>query len=530
MVKSRKFSGLKRNIYSILTAGTLGLGTTYGCSDKNPIEPSNPPQNYLSISPTSGISPLPVRILGRCTDPDGDLRDYKIMSEGDVITRTNPVDTLVTLTQNSSFSSYCDDMKGNISNAGPLYVSVSQPPPPVNNTPQTTLDVNPMSGIAPLESRIKYACTDLDGLQDIEKSYLIVGNDTSKTNSIDSTFIFNQPIQVKGYCEDKKGASSSVGPINIQVSQPDFLDISGQLQDLRNHQGSQGTGAVYSFPDSSLLGKFTTDNNGNFSFHLDSLLHRDSVYLQARQNVGTPDSNFVRTIVLPNRDTTGLIVRAYPYNSVLSDNEISRSEIRAHLQELNSGFEKWNLDSLRGAEIIDVDPLNRGSFTPEVQDTIEKTFKANLSCYTGGRLNDLYIQKDNPLTPEKHYTVGQNGIVSEKNWIFIARDTIMPYGGLANSFDNGDGFVEKTFIRLNQPVPVLISHEEGHSFIAPFGGHAYTLPSPKTIMRAENPYFSSAPGPADCEAGTIIYEDTFRPRESYDRTLGMNFFSQYTTP
>ena len=66
-------------------------------------------------------------------------------------------------------------------------------------------------------------------------------------------------------------------------------------------------------------------------------------------------------------------------------------------------------------------------------------------------------------------------------------------------------------------------------YVAPIG-HASTLPSPQTIMRAEGPYLEVSPGPADCEAGRIIYEPTFAPRESYDRTLGLNFFRQYTTP
>ncbi|MDP3917440.1 MAG: hypothetical protein Q8Q42_04110, partial [Nanoarchaeota archaeon] len=94
MTKNGLIGKLKRGIYSTLTAGALGLGSLIGC-DKNPVDPSNPPQNTLSVSPTSGMSPLQIRVQGHCTDPNGDLRNYQITSGGSIITRTNPIDTLI---------------------------------------------------------------------------------------------------------------------------------------------------------------------------------------------------------------------------------------------------------------------------------------------------------------------------------------------------------------------------------------------------------------------------------------------------
>lgn len=321
------------------------------------------------------------------------------------------------------------------------------------------------------------------------------------------------------------GFGNAVIPVNVQ----NLLDISGQLQDLRTDSATVGEGAIYTFSQDtlniSLLRPFTTDPNGNFSFRLDSPLQGDSIYLQARSTAGNfPDSNFVRTIVLPNRDKTSLIVRAYPYIFVPSDS-ISRDGIRAHIQELNPGFDKWDLNSLRGVEIIDVNP-GKGSFTPEEQDTIEQTFRANLACYTGGRLDSLHVQKDNPSTPDlsKHYLTG------ERNWIFIFPDaTLINAGGVTGSNIDENGVIYRSSTDMKYMSQLVTSHEQGHAFIAPFR-HASTLQSPTTIMRELGPYLSVNPGPADCEAGRIIYEDTFRPRESYDRTLGKDFFRQYTTP
>ena len=298
------------------------------------------------------------------------------------------------------------------------------------------------------------------------------------------------------------------------------------MQDVRTDIGSPGEGAIYTFPDSSLIKKFTTDSNGKFSISLDSIIPGDSVYLQARLNSGNPSDNFVRTKVLPNRDQT-VVARAYPYNSTLSNNGISRDEIRAHVQELNPGFDKWNLENLLGVEIVDVDPLGRGSFTPEEQNTIEQTFRENITCYTGGKLNDIYIQKDNAQT-QRHYTTNQNGISLENNWIYFFPDTTITKSGTNFTID-GSGVIINSIIhrRKNVSNPSYTdAHEAGHVFIAP-SGHATTLPGTVTIMRGDVQSPLNSPGPTDCEAAYIINEDTFAPREPYHETLGTDFFGSY---
>ncbi len=88
--------------------------------------------------------------------------------------------------------------------------------------PQTSLDVVPNSGIAPVNSRVRYACTDPDGAEDIAQSYLVIGMDTIRTKSLDSLVTFTQNTAVKGYCKDLDGQTSTAGPINVQVLQPSF--------------------------------------------------------------------------------------------------------------------------------------------------------------------------------------------------------------------------------------------------------------------------------------------------------------------
>jgi len=126
-MKNSLVSRLKSGLYTISTAAALGFGLTY--CNRTPIEPSNLPQNVLDISPISGGSPLEVRVRGSCVDPDDDLKNYKIMYGSNILTITNPIDTLVNLTQSTSFNSYCEDMKGNRHNLGPINVQIIAPPP-----------------------------------------------------------------------------------------------------------------------------------------------------------------------------------------------------------------------------------------------------------------------------------------------------------------------------------------------------------------------------------------------------------------
>lgn len=328
----------------------------------------------------------------------------------------------------------------------------------------------------------------------------------------------------------KLRATGNPGPFQIELSYEgnpekiisqgnisNLLHIIGQLQDTRTDSGEFGIIRVYNPLDTTLMKEVLTDTEGNFDFQLDQSL--DSILLQARLETGIPDNNYVRTITLPAAmDTMGLMVRAYPYNNVLADAGISREDFRKHLEQLNPGFFKWNLDSLQGVEILDVDPLGRGSFTSVEQDAIEQTFRANLACYTGGRLNgnDLYIQKDNSSTPDslRHY------INEERNWIYVFPNNSVD-GGSAGTKD-GNGTIYLVSIELELTTSEFVkAHEDGHAFIAPNNHHATTLPGSVTIMRSSS---LKRPGPADCEVAYIINETTYPPLENIDNMLGLNFF------
>ena len=132
MEKSNLINNIRKGFY---TAGFLGLGAIYGCKDSITEPPTiNPPQSRspqieLSVSPPLGISPLEISVLGKCTDPDNDIADYRVMKGNDILTRTNPTDTTTMLNEGSYFFySKCRDKKGNEVTSDTSYVEV-QPQP-----------------------------------------------------------------------------------------------------------------------------------------------------------------------------------------------------------------------------------------------------------------------------------------------------------------------------------------------------------------------------------------------------------------
>jgi len=126
MVKDGLMGRMGNRFYKIATTCAFGLGAAYGCGDsmEPKPEPNNPPTIELSVSTNLGYSPLEITVQGVCTDPDGDLKDYKVLAGGNILTRKNPTDTTYTLTQDESYTAECEDMKGNRVYAGPREVKV----------------------------------------------------------------------------------------------------------------------------------------------------------------------------------------------------------------------------------------------------------------------------------------------------------------------------------------------------------------------------------------------------------------------
>lgn len=295
--------------------------------------------------------------------------------------------------------------------------------------------------------------------------------------------------------------------------------ISGQLQNVRTDMGEFGTIQVYNASDSTFSKEASTDAQGNFDFELDQ--PSNGLILQMRLEKPIADSNYVRTIRLPGKDTTGLLVRPYHYSNVLFENGISREDFISYFNETNYYFVKPS-QTLINIEILDENPFGHGVFTSDEQDFIEDVIQNNLSCYIEGR--QFNIQKDNQSS-QKHYTISPSStrfVFPDEDWVIIQKDTTLSHGGGARYFDNNqDGYLEGGGIVLKYAFfPRLVSHELGHIYVAP-NGHVITLANFAVMDGSGGPLIY--PGPADCEVARVMNETTYQPREKIQDILGLEF-------
>ncbi len=364
----------------------------------------------------------------------------------------------------------------------------------------------------------------------------------TRTNPTDTTITLSAGKYLfYSECKDRAKNEVTSDTSYVEVTRPKS-HISGQLQDTRTDLGAFGRIQVYNAADSTFLKALDTDLQGYFDFRLDTTAV-SGILLQARIDKVVSTGlvpGFVRTIRFPGRDTTNLLIRAYPYNEVLDNAGISRLDFLIHLDEMNPTFQRTQVHSI---EIINMNPLEMNPwtgegyrFTPEQQNFIKEKIldPSDIMCLTDGRR--LHVQIDTPETPpwEKHYSIGK--YIDRSGWpVEILPDSgwgvVAPFlgGGLAKTF-NEYMFRINLSKSLDDTNNFLVSHEFGHPTISPHH-HAETLLRTQSIMTLNSEpvgFRLSTPGPADCEAAKVIYEETYNRKESprweiYPDILGLEF-------
>lgn len=322
--------------------------------------------------------------------------------------------------------------------------------------------------------------------------------------------------------------------INIDMEELENRKYSGTLEDNITNAGVLGKINLYegSISQDNFLGQVKTGANGNFDFEINGSIE-GQIIAETIQD-GDINKNYTRTINLPEESTLDLIIRPHK----LSIEGITKETFRNFMKEINPGFEKWDLDKLKGVEIIDIDPLGRGNFTSEQQNEIETIYKSNIGCYTGNLIkgNEILIQKDNANTPdsERHYKTYENengtNLEIDKDWIYWTRDTKMNLAGWTGTNSDEKGIINNSMTKIRTFHEAIIAHEQGRNFIAP-SGSARSIQKPLTIMEQSVHADYPNPGLADCEAGYVLYDETYYdyPYEGYssykyyDDILGMEF-------
>jgi hypothetical protein len=306
--------------------------------------------------------------------------------------------------------------------------------------------------------------------------------------------------------------------INVNIGELQYRNYSGTLEDNKTNTGTSGLINVYknSISEDNFLGQVSTDANGKFDFKVPEDV-TGKLIAEAIQ-VGDENKNYARVIELPNKSSNKVLIRPHKLSNDLYNAGVDKEDFKKFMDEINGTFHKWDLDGGLKGILIDESGL-KGKFTQEQQNELETIFKSNIGCYTGGRMNgnDLYVEKNYDGTSHS----GENG------WVRVSKDTTLTSSGITNFNENSDGEIINASIRLRDGAivrPATVSHEQGHVFIG--FGHSNSLDYPETIMWPVVG-FGQVPGPADCEAGHVLYDETYNPKDVLTEGNYWKFLDNY---
>jgi hypothetical protein len=301
--------------------------------------------------------------------------------------------------------------------------------------------------------------------------------------------------------------------INVNIGELQYRNYSGVLEDNITNTGTSGLINVYkeSISKDNFLGQISTDVNGRFDFKVPEDV-TGKLIAEAIQ-VGDENKNYARVIELPNKSSNEVLIRPHKLSNDLYNAGVDKNEFKSFMDEITGEIPgKWNLEGGLKGILIEEFGL-KGTFTQEQRNELETIFKSNIGCYTGGRMNG------NELQVEKNYSGNHE---FGDGWVRVSKDTTLTSSGTTNViiplYD--EGIITDGYIKLRDDAflgPSTASHEQGHIFFG--GGHSNTLYYPETTMRAVGGS-NQIPGPADCEAGHVLYDETYDFGEKTEAILG----------
>lgn len=347
-------------------------------------------------------------------------------------------------------------------------------------------------------------------------------------------------------------ANGDTGSYILRGNFHDVPDISGNLQNSETDSATQGiirpytietiSGKVDTIPlltnISNTSGNILTDSIGKFSFRINKRSSDlTNILLRAKLGASANDSNYVRSIILQPKDTSGLLVSAVPKPIFTTSDSFA-----TFMQQIDYPLTRFDFNGeyipgfkgLQGIEILPNHPNHQSwSFTP-AQDTLMYNKILDPNDINGIIGRNKIMPNQVILGDSGHYTMQGDSVIPDSGWIIVVPDSNIisdNYSGLTvNSYSNPGGtLVYKGVISI---VPWeadngrVISHEFGHMFIAET--HPTILPV-YTVMNLSSRLQTT--GLADKKAGKLIYEPTFMtfPPSEYPtldylkNILGLNF-------
>jgi len=551
----------------ILSAGCM---LTYGSCRLFNIR--RPPTAILDVSPTSGNAPLESRIQLTGEDPDGkeDIMEYKILIDknkdntiDEEIIQDYPISITRTFNEDTLIKGICTDYSG-LSDEDSIEIQVEttspqepphESPPPEesgNNPPVITSD--PVTEVN--EGQGYYYdvnATDDEG-NTLEYSLAPGSADWLKINSQTGEITGKAPptssdTSYQVIVEVSDGQDSVTQSYTLTIK--NLVDISGRLEDNENDENTNYTGKkglikIYSASDQNHPIKevvLMETDNGNFNFRVSDQPVDKFILQGAITNTSGNLESYVRTYTIKDdsgniikeldgtKDYNNLLIRVVPYPDSSKGEDFSEEDFRKHMEEVNikpyHGLLKFEIPNV---EILRDDPLRRGSYFEDGEQTNINN-KASEWSYVisnaGGDVLNIQIDPFNPYgdPPENsdyHYTVEGDEIKPEMGWVIVVPNNDVGAGGLTWPYGSGTPCViGKARIDLGIVTELITSHEFGHA-LETYKYHAQTLSADYTIMRGDSNTLTR-PGPADKKAAYIVYENTYKARESLDDIMALEF-------
>jgi len=316
----------------------------------------------------------------------------------------------------------------------------------------------------------------------------------------------------------------------------DYIDISGYLEDIKYHEGKQGTVVVYdtetenrdgSYSYSDKLGEFSTDGSGHFSFSLEKLVNpSDKIYVRAVSGSSSNPTSYTRTIELDAVDNDPITVasgnpavRVTSYPSFCSPEDYK--EFRNKTNESCSSWEtlpivkiwKYNED---GSYALSDEGINNCIAKIENSENIPKLIRGA----------DLEYEVEYSSFPSEYCKDG---------YIYVIPNNNIPEGYTGGTYVKraSDREILAARIEINTDAISMenatFTHEMGHGLgIAP-DGEAGSLENPGPIPQEYTIMYTSGnvltkPGEADEYAGYSTNEETYVHTDPY----GMDNLTEYT--
>lgn len=552
---------VKRGMLIGLAAASIGVAgcKPYVDTTSYPAKINHAPTEILYISATSGEIPLSVELKSDGSDIDGktEIKNYKLsIDEGndgtieETISQSTPIDITRNFAKAETIRIYgeCTDAEGLTDKKETLIYTSSSDIPTLDLSGTNKDLIDGKSSTINLPSPID---DDTSGDIPYIKAESLDGETVPTLNGKQLTLQANPVSQDSPYKIKLTfgSASEGINTATLEGTIKNLCDISGVLQDNETHTPQTG---IIKWFDGTI--HYTELPSGTFDIHQTS--PASQIKLQAQ--VG---DSYIRTINLDGtKDYPNLIVRVVPNQSFSSKDDFRKfmSEINFGEDVLsgNYGLKKWNLDNLKGIEILlqNPNPVNE-SFSSSQQDLIKsKIINLNpkdIELYLNGYIfpssqkdnpSLSFVQEDKSDTPEinKHYSSNGSIITGvDSGWIVVAPNTKLGYAGTTgNGYYVNPDIHTSTQTVISSLIQILpsdvdtyginghpvVSHEFGHAFIAQ-NGEASSLSGTYTIMDPDSYSLipPCIPKVADIKAGQIIYEESYLPREKLDDILGMNW-------